>query len=346
MKKNLGKMLANIVIVFAICLSVNTVAKAEVAFHELKPAKAENASDVESALMENSAYASGTITRNTKDSGDTVENSSDDYFKFTLPEDGYVYFKYSVIVGDSNNRIQARFVVCGDSGMTNAKANAIDVTDTGNKSQILYLKKGTYFIKCQAMNSFGDAKGSNTVGVTAAYIPIAGKTTDFKVGYSTTKTTTSDVVCKVTTADPDAKVWMKPGVSSTNLIDNQFQWTSEFECQDKSFTITENGKYTVRIATSLGEYYQQVITISNIDNTKPRTPMINSVKAGLKKITGTADAGTLVYIKIGSSTKTAIARDNNSFSMNVSSLKKGAKITAYAVDYAGNKSQSKSYTAK
>ena len=346
MKKILTKQTAAVLMALVLCLGMTSVAYADTAFHELTPAKADNAAGIATALADNSAYASGSITRDTTDGGKQVVKNVDDYFKFTIPEDGIVHLRYTMIENADSKFIMAKFIVCGDKEMTNAKATAVEITSSESKSQEIFLKKGTYYIMCQANTSFSDSQGTNTVGVSAAYIPVNGNTTDFTVSYSSKDTTTSDVVVTVKTADPDAKVYAEEGSTASNLIGNDFQWTTDKECPDKEYIIKKNGKYTIRIADSLGGFSQQVITISNIDRTKPSTPTAVNLKSGDTKISGKADAGTLVYVKVGSSTKSVTARDNGSYSLTVSSLKAKAKITLYAQDYAGNKSQSKTYTVK
>jgi hypothetical protein len=79
---------------------------------------------------------------------------------------------------------------------------------------------------------------------------------------------------------------------------------------------------------------------------KPTTPELKSYKVNATSISGKADAGTMVFVKIGSKTQTVIARDDNTFTLKVAKLTKGNKIAVYAKDNAGNKSNTKTYTVK
>lgn len=327
-------------------LSGNVV-KAEIEFAEVKPAKATSRGDCESAINSNEdASAGGSISIVMQDS--KILDSTSAYFKFVLPEDAIVFLRYSMVESEEGRYLSAGVILYGDKNLVDVKQQQVEVGDTTSEARYITLKKGTYYIEASARSeSFHTADTStNRVGLAVAYIPLKGNTTDFEMVLSQTKTTTDDIVVSVETADPDAKVWAMKGAVSNSLKGNSVTWGVEYECSDKSFTVTENGVYTVQIKDSFGNYNMKTITISNIDNEKPTTPVLKSYKLNATSINGTADAGTMVYVKIGKTEKTVIARDDNTFTLKVSKLTKGTKITVYAKDNAGNKSNSKTFTVK
>ena len=75
------------------------------------------------------------------------------------------------------------------------------------------------------------------------------------------------------------------------------------------------------------------------DKTAPDAPKVNEVKAGDTAVTGTAEAGSTVEVTLPNGTKaTATAGEDGTFSVPVSGLKEGDKVSVTATDAAGNKS--------
>ena len=81
-------------------------------------------------------------------------------------------------------------------------------------------------------------------------------------------------------------------------------------------------------------------TVAKADDTKaPDAPSVNPVKAGDKAVTGTAEAGSTVEVTLPNGTKaTATAGEDGTFSVPVSGLNEGDKVSVTATDAAGNKS--------
>lgn len=333
------------VLCISMILNGNTV-KAATDFAEITPVKASNREEIESLVNSSEKSVAGGRIQIVKENKKVVEANSA-YFKFVLPEDGIVYLRYSLVQSEEGKYLNTGITLYSDKNLIDIKYDERTITETSSKSYYVALKKGTYYLEATAKDSYGYADTStNRVGIAAAYIPVSGKTTDFKVEFSETKTTTDDIVVTVVTADPDAVVWSEPGTTSSIVLGNSFHWVSSFICQDKTFTVTKNGEYTIQVGDSLGNYSMKTIVIKNIDNEKPTTPVLKSYKVNATSISGTADAGTMVYVKIGTKTQTVIARDDNTFTLKVTKLAKGNKIAVYAKDNAGNKSNTKTYTVK
>ena len=75
------------------------------------------------------------------------------------------------------------------------------------------------------------------------------------------------------------------------------------------------------------------------DKDAPTAPVVNPVKAGDTAVTGTAEAGSTVEVTLPNGTKaTATAGEDGTFSVPVSGLNEGDKVSVTATDAAGNKS--------
>ena len=75
------------------------------------------------------------------------------------------------------------------------------------------------------------------------------------------------------------------------------------------------------------------------DKTAPEAPSVNPVKAGDEAITGKAEPGSTVEVTLpGGAKKSATAGEDGTFSVPVSGLNEGDKVSVTATDAAGNKS--------
>lgn len=347
MKKSFKHLMAAAFIAAGCLFMAPAQVKADTAFVTVTPAKTDCRDNYEAAIDANEDAAQGSTISLVKEKGkDTVLTHT--YFSFTLPESGLVSLRYSLNVGNDGDNLRAIFTLYSNKTMTNIKLDAVELYGTRTEEELVFLNKGTYYIEVMAKDDYWqeDIKVENRVGVAAAYVPVEGKTTDFTVKYSTTASTTSPVTVTIITADPDAGIWCQEGVVQSYLVNNDITWSEDSHCIDKTFTVKQNGTYTVRIKDSLGNCEQRVIKISNIDTTKPMTPVVKTYKKDTTAVKGTAEAGTRVYVKIGTKTYNTVALDDGSWSVKTAKLAAGDKITVTAKDAAGNKSKSKSYTVK
>lgn len=335
------------VLSISLILNKSMVSEA-VTFADLKPAKASDREGLENAINESEKAVAGSSISVVAENKKAVSKTNA-YYKFVLSEDGIVYLRYSFHQLQEANHMAAGFTLYGDKNLTDIKLGEKSLEKKMSYETYVHLKKGTYYIEVVPKETeyFGEyVTCTQQVGVAVGYVPVTGKTTDYKFVLSETKTTTDNIKVTVNTADPDAIVWVTQGEVNSSLLGNQFEWIESRKIPDKTFTVTKNGLYTIQVKDSLGNYTMGTLKISNIDKTKPTTPELTTYKVNTTKISGTAEAGTVIYIKIGSKTKTEIARSDNTFTHKVAKLEKGTKITVYAVDNAGNKSNSKTFTVK
>lgn len=119
----------------------------------------------------------------------------------------------------------------------------------------------------------------------------------------------------------------------------------------QNFTL-EPGTYYIKTYQSLGQSALIDVTPHIKELKTPvkktlRTPRLKKLKKGAKKISGTATRGATVKVKIGKKTYSARANGKGRFSVKLRSrLKKGGKVTVYAVKSGYNNSKKKTYRVK
>lgn len=85
-----------------------------------------------------------------------------------------------------------------------------------------------------------------------------------------------------------------------------------------------------------------VTKVKVLDKTAPGTPTINKVKATSKTVTGKAEAGATVYVKVGKKViGTAVANSKGSYSVKIKNQKTGTSLVVYVKDKAGNVGKAK-----
>ncbi|WP_261675934.1 Ig-like domain-containing protein, partial [Streptococcus sp. HMSC056C01] len=103
-----------------------------------------------------------------------------------------------------------------------------------------------------------------------------------------------------------------------------------------------SGANTVTLRSG-GQLLKYVFKVK--DTTPPAAPTVNPVTAGATAITGTAEAGSTVEVTLPGGTKASAKADQDgNFSVPVSALKEGDKVSVTATDDAGNKSTPTSAT--
>ncbi|MEH6937814.1 Ig-like domain-containing protein [Bacillus sp. JJ664] len=86
-----------------------------------------------------------------------------------------------------------------------------------------------------------------------------------------------------------------------------------------------------------------VTKVKVLDKTAPGAPTINKVKASSKTVTGKAEAGATVYVKVGKKViGSAVANSKGSYSVKIKNQKAGTTLVIYVKDKAGNVGKSKS----
>ncbi|MFS9371355.1 Ig-like domain-containing protein, partial [Streptococcus infantis] len=114
------------------------------------------------------------------------------------------------------------------------------------------------------------------------------------------------------------------------------------EVNSKKAETYNAGANTVTLRSG-GQLLKYVFKVK--DTTPPAAPTVNPVTAGATAITGTAEAGSTVEVTLPGGTKASAKADQDgNFSVPVSALKEGDKVSVTATDDAGNKSTPTSAT--
>ncbi|MFJ8262855.1 nitrous oxide reductase accessory protein NosL [Rummeliibacillus sp. NPDC094406] len=156
---------------------------------------------------------------------------------------------------------------------------------------------------------------------------------------STTKPTNKDVTVNVAVTD-NKKVSLKKwaiGVEPANKFS-----TAGTELTDNSFTVSENGTYTVYALDNNGNKRTKSIKISNIDKTNPTISLSPSTtNATNENVTVTASI--IDNVKVvskkwasGDQTATYFTKNGTKFTSNTFNIKTNGTYTVFAKDSAGN----------
>ena len=321
-------------------LSMNTNAK-DKNFIEVTSFQVSDTKDFNEKLLMNADKAVGGEITSTKSSEVT-----DCYFKFTLPKSAIVFLNYSMTSDADNTFLGSQVTAYANQAMSVVAVPSVTLHDTKTIIKKAYLPAGTYYISFKGKLYANGYTSLNTVGLAVGYIPVEKYSEGFSYSLSSTTKTTDDVVIKVNTADPDAEVFALEGVQALYLIDNDTRWTSETKLEGNEYIVSKNGSYTIRIKDSMGQYTQKVVNISNIDRSRPSSPVATNYKSGSKQIVGKAQAGMLVTANVAGKSYSAVVRDNGIFTISTPALVKNAKITLQAQSTTGLKSDVKTFSVK
>ncbi len=215
---------------------------------------------------------------------------------------------------------------------------------------------GTGVANDQGVATITPTKDIPVGNVTATATDPSGNTSDASEPKVATDTTApakpevkTDLTGKAGTKDP-VEVTAEPG-STVALYDKDGNKIGEA-------TADENGKATITptVDIPVGGVTATATDPSGntsdasepkvaTDTTAPAAPVVNPVKAGDTAITGTAEAGSTVEVTLPDGTKaTATADQDGNFSVPVSGLNEGDRVSVTATDEAGNKSDATTAT--
>lgn len=132
--------------------------------------------------------------------------------------------------------------------------------------------------------------------------------------------------------------------------------------KNKSFgtaTTNKKGQYSVTIkkqkpgvilyviATDKAGNKSKATKVTVIDKTPPSVPTVNTIKSSTVKVTGKAEPGAKVYVKVGKKIigSATVAKKGN-YSIKIKKQKKGTVLYVYAKDKAGNIGKAKKVTVR
>ncbi|RBP02470.1 S8 family serine peptidase [Rossellomorea aquimaris] len=107
----------------------------------------------------------------------------------------------------------------------------------------------------------------------------------------------------------------------------------------------QTAETTLWVTLTDGDATSEATTITVMDGTSPDVPTVNEVTDRHTSVTGKAEAGSTVEVKAGSET-IGSSTSNGSFTVAIAKQKAGTELSVYAIDGAGNQSDSAMVTVK
>ncbi len=190
-----------------------------------------------------------------------LSNSSPiDYYRFVLDEKSQVFIKYNFEQTD-DEKVSSGVCTLYDS--ENQKLSSKNFNSSGADNNILkyMLEPGIYYI------SLSGAK-------CATSLEVESNSYEVEITPSTTDVTNEDVTLTVSTGfEPEQILYVPKEITNVKIKDTTI-WNTRsktcFEVELNSFTVTENGTYTVRLRDENNYYVLKTVKVSNIDKTTPK----------------------------------------------------------------------------
>ena len=148
------------------------------------------------------------------------------------------------------------------------------------------------------------------------------------VGQLNREVTNHDIRMVVQTSDPSGIASVKYAKGLLDVKDAAWPEATDIT-RTKSFSLTENGTYTVRSTDKNGNATLKYFTVDNHSDTRATAPVLNNFSNKKTVITGTCDPSAAVYVSIGDNTYAARAATDGTFSVDVGYQKAGKKIYAW-----------------
>lgn len=279
----------------------------------------------EEIYQPSTALSRNPISFNQEFTGFMSDANPVDYYEFQLTNKALVKFSYR-----TNTKGSTTFT------LYNAESETL-ATNTYSGGYVWYniekyLEPGRYY--CSFASS---SRGQTGFKLT-------------KTDYNLTLSYTLPFV-KVTTIDDVKEIrFVRGKLSNSELTSSKWSKGTILEDSIRKFGVNKTGYYTVRVTDTYDNMFMKSIYIKRADTKKPAKVTYTSYKAGNAFVKGKAEKNSTVYLYLnGYSSYVYTAKTNSKgvFKVNLrSTLGKGTKVTAYAVDQAGNKGAKRSVTVK
>lgn len=270
-------------------------------------------------------------------------------YRFTVSEDGW-FFAYPLCEEESVN-----WNLYSNKDLTSYVATSLTKPDLEGTLVSAYLKAGTYYYNGVRWN------GNDPLNIYAylGFMPASSRISVYETSFNedmTSATVTFNYDKNYLKNVSSGTIRLVKGHISPNDLYNEDIWKTDNRAnalENNTAKITENGEYTVRIASPTDPYYcLAYFTITELEEPapaieKPANPKITTAKKGTKLVKGTATAGLKITVKINKKTYTTISGTNGKWSVKLNKkLKKGNKIKAFASNSNAVKSATATYKVK
>lgn len=138
----------------------------------------------------------------------------------------------------------------------------------------------------------------------------------------------------------------RSGVASLQYVKGEYHandsiWDSGSvnSISGSSFSVTENGTYSVKAKDTLGNSTVKYITVDNMDRSILQVPELDTYTNKKNAISGYAEPLCTVYVESGDTTYTAVADSRGAFNCELPHHDSGTVLYVYAMDMNGRSSE-------
>lgn len=124
-----------------------------------------------------------------------------------------------------------------------------------------------------------------------------------------------------------------------NASDSIWDSGSANNISGSSFSVTENGTYSVKAKDTIGNSTVKYITITNMDRSILQVPELDTYTNKKNAVSGYAEPLSTVYVEVGDTTYTAVADSRGAFSCALPHQDSGTVLHVYAMDTNGRSSE-------
>lgn len=174
----------------------------------------------------------------------------------------------------------------------------------------------------------------------AQFIQTEGADTDkplLVVAAASTAKTDQPVTIKVQASDSSGTLPVKWLAGQADAASSA--WADAAVVEDGSFTVEENGVYSVLAEDLFHNQIVKYITVNNIDHSIVQAPTINRISNKGSVLTGKARYGTTVHIDAGGYTYEVEADADGTYTCTVERMATGKQVSAYCTDETGKMSE-------
>ena len=134
------------------------------------------------------------------------------------------------------------------------------------------------------------------------------------------------------------------GVSSVvyskgNLTELDSEWNDARPVNNGTFSVTDNGEYSVMAKDKTGNTTIKHIRVGNLDSTVANTPKVDKVKNSYTAVTGKGSPRATMYVRTSTGIYETAVDNNGKFSCEVEGLLAGKNIYVWQVDERGRTSE-------
>lgn len=276
----------------------------------------------------------------------SYDNKTSKAYKIEANEEGWIFISVYKKTGASYfSPFDIKLYT--NSALTSVAGSTILSFDN-NVILAVYVEPGDYYYQIKYK---GNAQDTCTCYI--GFMPSSARIKVDSIQYSNDKSQATvkfdfDEDCFGSFSDGTLRV-VNGNVSYKDMSSNE-KWKTDSKenmLLQNSFTVTENGTYSARLACYADNYFCKVqFEITDIISNAPAAPKITAYKKNSKTVSGVGNYGNTISLKVNGKYYDSVINKDGNWSISVPALKKGLKLTAYVKNPAGTKSKTTTVTVK